>query len=105
MRYKDRLTVSQMRSRSRIGKCIVGPHDWSTAEAAAIDEEMMKEDIPAAAMHHHEGGKLFAEDVEQHMAVLLELTTSTTAITIDDVQVGNPGIPLSEDQEVLRQLI
>ena len=49
--------------------------------------------------------KLFAENVEQHMAVLPEVTTSTTEVTIDDVQVGDPGIPLSENQEDLRQLI
>ena len=39
------------------------------------------------------------------MAVLPEITVSTTEITIDDVQVGDPGVPLTEDQEDLRQLI
>ena len=61
---------------------------------AAIDEDMMKEDMPAASIYYHEGGELFAEDVEQQMAVLPE-------VKIEDVQVGDPGIPLSEDQEDL----
>uniref|UniRef100_M4BKS0 Uncharacterized protein n=1 Tax=Hyaloperonospora arabidopsidis (strain Emoy2) TaxID=559515 RepID=M4BKS0_HYAAE len=70
-------------------------YGWSTrlvdsAEAAAIDEEMLQEDIPAATIYYHEGDELFAEDVDHHMAVLPEVTTSTTDITIDDVQVGDP---------------
>ena len=39
------------------------------------------------------------------MAVLPEVVSSTAEITIDDIQVGDPGIPLSQDQEKLRQLI
>ena len=55
------------RSRSKIGKCMDGPHKLvDSAEVAAIDVEMMKEDITTAAMYHHEGNELFAEDVEQH---------------------------------------
>ena len=34
-----------------------------SAKADAIDEEMMKEDIPAEFYYYHEGGELFAEDV------------------------------------------
>ena len=39
------------------------------------------------------------------MAVLPEIVSSTAEITIDEIQVGDPGIPLSQDQEKLRQLI
>ena len=39
------------------------------------------------------------------MAVLPEVVASTKAITIDDIQVGDPGVPLTEGQEKLRQLI
>ena len=49
-------------------------------------------------MYYYEGGELFAKDVEGHLAVLPEVATSTE-ITIDDVQVGDPGVPISEDQE------
>ena len=54
---------------------------------------------------NHESGELYAEDVDQHMAVLPEVVSSTAEITIDDIQVGDPGIPLTQDQEKLRQLI
>ena len=70
-----------------------------------IDGELIENDVPDESTYYHEGGELFAEDVEQHMAVLPEHTTSTTEITIDDVQVGDPGIPLTEDKEDLRRLI
>ena len=56
-------------------------------------------------MCYHERGELFAEDVEQHLAVLPEVAASSTEMTIDDAQVGDPGVPLTEDQERLRQLI
>ena len=39
------------------------------------------------------------------MAVLPEVVTSSTEITIDDVQVRYPGVPLTKDQERLRQSI
>ena len=55
--------------------------------------------------NHHESGELHAEDVDQHMVVLPEIILSTAEITIDDIQVRDPGIPLSEDQEKLWQLI
>ena len=65
----------------------------------------MKEDVPAASICYHEGGELFEKDLEQHMAVLPEVTTSGTEITIDVVQVGDAGVPLSKDQEDFRQVI
>ena len=74
-------------------------------EVVTIEDEVMERDVPDESTYYHEGGELFAEDVEQHMAVLPEITVSTTEITIDDVQVGDPGMPLTEDQEDLRQLI
>ena len=39
------------------------------------------------------------------MALLPDVAISSTEITIDDVQVGDPGAPLTEDKERLRQLI
>ena len=74
-------------------------------KAVTIDGELIENDVPGESTYYHEGGELFAEDVEQHMAVLPEVTTSTTEITIDDVPVGDPGVPLTEDQEDLRRLI
>ena len=39
------------------------------------------------------------------MAVLPDIVTPTAEVTIDDIQVGDPGVPLTEEQERLRQLI
>ena len=39
------------------------------------------------------------------MAVLPEVTACTTEMTIDDIQVGDPGVPLTDDQERLRKFI
>ena len=39
------------------------------------------------------------------MAVLNEANTSTADVTIDDTQVGDLKVPLSEDQKNQRQLI
>ena len=49
--------------------------------------------------------KIFAEDVEEHLTVIPEVATSSTEQTIDDVQVGGPGVPLTEAQEKLRQFL
>uniref|UniRef100_A0AAV1U7Q6 Uncharacterized protein n=1 Tax=Peronospora matthiolae TaxID=2874970 RepID=A0AAV1U7Q6_9STRA len=50
-------------------------------KAVTIDGEVMENDAPDESTHYHEGSKLFAEDVEQHMAVLPEVITFTTEIT------------------------
>ena len=54
---------------------------------------------------HHIITKVVAEDVNEYMVVVPEIVLSTSEVTIDDIQVGYPGILLSEDQEKLRQLI
>ena len=54
-----------------------------------IDEEMKKETVSSATIYYHDGGELFAEDVDQHMAVLLGVGTPKQEITIDDIQVGD----------------
>ena len=39
------------------------------------------------------------------MAVLPDIVMPTSEVTIDDIQVGDPDLPLTDDQERLRQLI
>ena len=39
------------------------------------------------------------------MAVLPEIGMAASEVTIDDIQVGDPGPPLTDDQELLIQLI
>ena len=46
-----------------------------------------------------------AEDIEQHMAVLPEVTISAEAVKIDDIQIGDPKVPLTSDHQRLRWLI
>ena len=53
----------------------------------------------------HHGGELYAEEIEQHMAVLPEITVPTEEITIGDVQVGDLEVPLTEDETKLQALI
>ena len=55
--------------------------------------------------HHHESGVLFAKDVGQHVAVLPEVDVILSGVKIDDIQVGDPGVPLTNEQENLCQLI
>ena len=55
--------------------------------------------------YRHESGDLYAEDVDQHMTVLTDIGMPTAEIIIDDIQVGDPGVRLTEDQARMRQLI
>uniref|UniRef100_A0AAV1VNF8 Uncharacterized protein n=1 Tax=Peronospora matthiolae TaxID=2874970 RepID=A0AAV1VNF8_9STRA len=74
-------------------------------DCTKTDEETTKDELTPSPMYHHDAGELFAEDVDQNLAVLPEVVTPTQDITIDDIQVGDPGIPITEDQEKLRQMI
>ena len=51
--------------------------------------------------YHHKSGDLHAEDFDQHMANLPEVSTPAANVTIDDIQVGDPGVPLTDDQKKL----
>uniref|UniRef100_A0AAV1TZ85 Uncharacterized protein n=1 Tax=Peronospora matthiolae TaxID=2874970 RepID=A0AAV1TZ85_9STRA len=55
--------------------------------------------------YQHAGETLFAEDVGQHMAVLLDVDMTLCEVKIEDIQVIEPGVPLTKKQEELRQLI
>ena len=50
-----------------------------------IDEETKKYESSSTPVYYHDGGELFAEDVDQHMAVLPEVATPTQKLTIDDI--------------------
>uniref|UniRef100_A0AAV1TTL7 Reverse transcriptase domain-containing protein n=1 Tax=Peronospora matthiolae TaxID=2874970 RepID=A0AAV1TTL7_9STRA len=62
-------------------------------------------EIAEIPVYHHESGDLFAEDIEQHMAVLPEMSATTEEVTIEDIQIGDPDVPLTTDQQQLRSLI
>ena len=48
---------------------------------------------------------MFEEDVGQHMAVLPDVDVMLSEVKVDDIQVGDPGVQLTKEQEKLRQLI
>ncbi|POM77680.1 Reverse transcriptase, partial [Phytophthora palmivora] len=56
-------------------------------------------------MHCHEGDDLYAEDVDQEMAILSEINPTTDEVKIEDIQVGDPGIQTTAEIERLRQKI
>lgn len=58
---------------------------------------------PSFLSHFFEITLPHAEDIDQQMAILPEIVTPTLDITINDIQVGNPDVPLSDDQDRLRQ--
>uniref|UniRef100_A0AAV1UAC7 Uncharacterized protein n=1 Tax=Peronospora matthiolae TaxID=2874970 RepID=A0AAV1UAC7_9STRA len=77
------------------------PPDHLGYQEAAITGEGEQE----CTSYQHAVGKLFVEDVGQHMAVLPEVDTTLCEMTIEDLQVSEPGVPLTKEQEELRQLI
>ncbi|POM70240.1 Hypothetical protein PHPALM_13348 [Phytophthora palmivora] len=56
-------------------------------------------------VHCHEGNDLYAEDVDQEMAILPEINSTTDEVKIEDIQVGDPGIQTTAEIERLRQTI
>ncbi|GMF27830.1 unnamed protein product [Phytophthora fragariaefolia] len=54
---------------------------------------------------YHEGGYLFVEDVEQHMALLPEVISSTDEVMVEDTQAGDPEFNTPEEIDHLRRII
>uniref|UniRef100_A0AAV1TXE2 Uncharacterized protein n=2 Tax=Peronospora matthiolae TaxID=2874970 RepID=A0AAV1TXE2_9STRA len=80
--------------------------DQKTQNATVLNREgdVTDETQTKSVAYRHDGGDLFAEDVDQHMALLPEIIAPTKEVAIDDIQVGDPGVPLTDDQEKQRQL-
>ena len=97
---KCRQAADQEKSRSGQSE-----EDSNAVKGEKVSADENKTEEHETSIHYHESGELYAEDVDQHMAVLPEITSPTAEITIDEIQVGEPGIPLTEDQESMRQLI
>ena len=97
---KCRQAADQEKSRSGQSE-----EDSNAVKGEKVSTDENKTEEHETSIHYHESGELYAEDVDQHMAVLPEITSPTAEITIDEIQVGEPGIPLTEDQESMRQLI
>jgi hypothetical protein len=68
-----------------------------------LDPEM--EPVQDDEVCFHEGGDMFAEDGEKQMAILPEVISTTEEVTIEDIQVGDPGTNTPEEIERLRRII
>ncbi|POM70090.1 Hypothetical protein PHPALM_13534, partial [Phytophthora palmivora] len=73
--------------------------------ASSEDREHSPDQEPDPEVHYHEGNDLYAEDVDQEMAILPEINPTTDEVKIEDVQVGDPGIQTTAEIERLRQRI
>ena len=67
-----------------------------------IGEERTEAAPPTVSTYRNESGELYAEDYDHHMVILPEVVTPPDEISLEDIQVGDPGEPLSDDQEKLR---
>ena len=74
-------------------------------DVGAIGEEKTRVEPLTESTYRNESGWLYAEDIDRHMAVLPEVVIPAVEMSLEDIQAGDPGEPLSSDQEKLRQLI
>ena len=72
--------------------------DVKTDEEPFPEDNRIEEE-PDVSTYRHESEELYAEDVDQHMAVLPDIVNLTSEVTIDDTQVGDPDVPLTYDQD------
>jgi hypothetical protein len=63
--------------------------DPASEPGLPLDPEM--EPVQDDEVCFHEGGDMFAEEVEKQMAILPEVISTTEEVTIEDIQVGDPG--------------
>ena len=54
-------------------------------DSVEMDGDVLKVQQADVHTYRHKNGDLYAEDVDQHMAALPEMTACTTEITIDDI--------------------
>ena len=95
--------IHHMGYRSKMGDCeehVQSEMMTKETDPVEMDGDVLKVEHAEVLTYRHKNGDLYAEDVDQHMAMLPEVTECTTEITIDDIQVGDPGVPLTDDQEL-----
>ncbi|POM63502.1 Hypothetical protein PHPALM_21088 [Phytophthora palmivora] len=76
-----------------------------TQEASPEDRNNSPDPELDPEVHYHEGNDLYAENVDQEMAILPEINPTTDEVKIEDIQVGDPGIQTTAEIERLRQKI
>ncbi|POM63372.1 Hypothetical protein PHPALM_21243, partial [Phytophthora palmivora] len=74
-------------------------------EASLENRNNSPDPEPDPEVHYHEDNDLYAENVDQEMAILTEINPTTDEVKIEDIQVGDPGIQTTAEIERLRQKI
>ena len=82
--------IHLVKSESKTDRDRAKENDLEPTKEMIPVQEVVK-DPRKASFYHHDSGDLYAKDVDQHMAVLPEVATSTDKVTMDDIQVGDPG--------------
>ena len=59
-----------------------------------IDEERTHVEPSIVSTYRDEIGELYAEDINNHMAILPKVVTPAAEISLMDIQGGDPGEPL-----------
>ncbi|POM79446.1 Reverse transcriptase, partial [Phytophthora palmivora] len=70
-------------------------------EAPLEDRNNSPDPEPDPEVHYHQGNDLYAENVDQEMAILPEINSTTDEVKIEDIQVGDPGIQTTAEIERL----
>ena len=93
---------------SAIGNCNLQEKSGRLVEVkdiGMIGEGRTEVEPPSSSMYSNETEEMYAEDVDQHMAILPGVVIPATGVSLEAIHVRDPGDPLSSDKEKLRQLI
>ena len=63
----------------------------------ALPSEIEEHETAETPDYNHESSDLFSEDVLEHLAGLQEVSASTPEVTTDDIQIGDPNVPITSD--------
>ncbi|OWZ11926.1 LOW QUALITY PROTEIN: reverse transcriptase [Phytophthora megakarya] len=74
----------------------------SDQAGALVKPDREVDDDMDDAVCYHEGGDIFPEAIENHMAVLPEVEATTREVTIDDIRVEDPDATPEECERVRR---
>ncbi|POM79741.1 Reverse transcriptase, partial [Phytophthora palmivora] len=82
-----------------------GQPSASIQEASLEDRNNSPDSESDPGVHYHEGNDLYAEDVDQEMAILPEINPTTDEVKFEDIQVGDPGVQTTAEIERLPKMI
>lgn len=68
-------------------------------------DEKAREDPLEDQIYVHENGDLCAEDIDKNWSIIPEVASTTDIITLDDIQIPDPGETSKDEADRLRQII